>query len=141
MIAFGDPCSLRRAPRDGLDAVEWAARQPWSNGTVADHPGLTRRPADIVEFDQLGAALAGHDALMVAFAPADNGYPGYFPLVEAASRIKRSFKLVIPDAQFLKSAAPPASGRRTATRCSRNPTGSTVSSMRPSRRIGSGSSG
>lgn len=68
---------------------------------IEDHPLLTRKAADIFKFDQLGAALSGHDALVVAFAPKDNGYVGYMQLVEAAWRIKRAFKQVIPDAYFL----------------------------------------
>jgi len=79
-------------------AVTAIARNPDS---VPDHPLLTRRPTDIFNFDQLTPALAGHDAIVVAFAPKDNSYPGYMQLVEAAWRIKRSFKAVIPDAYFL----------------------------------------
>lgn len=65
------------------------------------HPGLSYRAADLFDFDQLRAALKGHDALVVAYAPKDNGYEGYMLLVEAAWRIKRVFKEVIPDAYFL----------------------------------------
>ena len=62
---------------------------------------LTLMAADIFDFGRLNAALAGHDTLVVAFAPKSNDYRGYFQLVEAAWRIKRSFKQVIPDAYFL----------------------------------------
>lgn len=65
------------------------------------HPNLTYRPTDIFKFDQLEAALPGHDALVVAFAPKDNAHVGYFELVEAAWRIKRAFKKTIPEAYFL----------------------------------------
>lgn len=74
------------------------ARNP---DTLDDHPLLTRKAADIFKFDQLGPALSGHDSLVVAFAPQDNAYIGYMQLVEAAWRIKRAFKQVIPDAYFL----------------------------------------
>jgi len=74
------------------------ARRPES---LATHANLRAHAADIFNFDQLTAALPGHDALVVAFAPKDNAYPGYFQLVEAAWRIKRAFKDVIPDAYFL----------------------------------------
>lgn len=79
-------------------AVTAIARNP---DGVPDHPLLTRRQADIFQFDQLRPALTGHDALVVAFAPKDNGHVGYMQLVEAAWRIKRVFKQVIPDAYFL----------------------------------------
>ncbi|MDP3342196.1 NAD(P)-dependent oxidoreductase [Frigidibacter sp.] len=79
-------------------AVTAIARNP---GSVPDHPGLTRAQADIFKFDQLREALAGHESLVVAFAPKDNSYPGYMQLVEAAWRIKRAFKEVIPEAYFL----------------------------------------
>jgi putative NADH-flavin reductase len=65
------------------------------------HPRLIARPADIFNFDQLRAALPGHDALVVAFAPKDNSYPAYMRLVEAAWRIKRVFKELLPDAYLM----------------------------------------
>jgi putative NADH-flavin reductase len=74
------------------------ARNP---GTLTGHTRLTARAADIFDFPQLQAALTGHDALVVAYAPKDNAYIGYKQLVEAAWRIKRAFKAVIPDAYFL----------------------------------------
>ncbi|EHJ59901.1 NAD(P)-dependent oxidoreductase [Novosphingobium pentaromativorans] len=74
------------------------ARNP---GSVPSHPRLTARATDIFDFPQLEAALAGHEALVVAYAPKDNAYIGYKLLVEAAWRIKRAFKATIPDAYFL----------------------------------------
>lgn len=74
------------------------ARNP---NSLQDRPGLEKRAADIFDFKQLRSALAGHEALVVAFAPKDNGYVGYKLLVEAAWRIKRTFKEVIPDAYFM----------------------------------------
>ena len=68
---------------------------------LESHAGLLKYPADIFDFTQLQSALRDHDALVVAFAPRDNGYLGYFQLVEAAWRIKRAVKAVIPDAYFL----------------------------------------
>lgn len=65
------------------------------------HPRLVKRAADIFDFTELHSALPRHDALVVAFAPRDNAYVGYFQLVEAAWRIKRAFKAVIPEAYFL----------------------------------------
>lgn len=65
------------------------------------NPRLVYQPTDIFDFDQLRTALAGHEALVVAYAPKDNGYVGYKQLIEAAWRIKRVFKEVIPDAYFL----------------------------------------
>lgn len=79
-------------------AVTAIARNP---DGVPDHRLLIRRPTDIFSFDQLNPALAGHDAIVVAFAPKDNSYPGYMQLVEAAWRIKRAFKEMIPEAYFL----------------------------------------
>ena len=70
-------------------------------GNLAEHPRLTGASVDIFDFPQLQAALPGHDALLVAYAPKDNAYIGYKQLVEAAWRIKRAFKTVIPDAYFL----------------------------------------
>ena len=78
--------------------VTAVARNP---GKIEAHPNLALRPTDIFDFPQLEAALAGHEAIVVAFAPKDNAHLGYFQLVEAAWRIKRAFKKVIPDAYFL----------------------------------------
>lgn len=79
-------------------AVSAIARNP---AKLDMHPNLTLCPTDIFNFPQLEAAIAGHEALVVAFAPKDNAFPGYFQLVEAAWRIKRAFKKVIPEAYFL----------------------------------------
>jgi uncharacterized protein len=79
-------------------AVTAIARNP---DGVAEHRLLSRRQADIFKFDALREAISGHDALVVAFAPKDNGYLGYMQLVEAAWRIKRAFKEAMPDAYFL----------------------------------------
>ena len=68
---------------------------------IEAHPKLVSRPTDIFDFKQLRAALHGHDALVVAFAPKDNGYVGYKQLIEAAWRIKRVFKEIMPDGYFL----------------------------------------
>ncbi|TMV91795.1 hypothetical protein FGG78_09170 [Thioclava sp. BHET1] len=69
--------------------------------SLEDHPRLERKPTDIFKFDQLKEAIRGQDAVVVAFAPKDNAYLGYFQLVEAAWRIKRAFKEVNPDAYLL----------------------------------------
>ncbi len=79
-------------------ALTAIARDP---SKLDPHANLALRPADIFDFAQLEAALAGHDALVVAFAPKDNAHVGYFQLVEAAWRIKRAFKKVLPEAYFL----------------------------------------
>lgn len=79
-------------------AVTAIARDP---SKLAPHANLTPCAADIFKFEQLEPAIAEHDALVVAFAPKDNAYIGYFQLVEAAWRIKRAFKKMIPDAYFL----------------------------------------
>ncbi len=79
-------------------AVTAIARNPEG---IADHPLLTRKKADLFRFPELREAIAGHDTLVVAFAPKDNSYLGYTQLVEAAWRIKRAFKETIPDAYFL----------------------------------------
>lgn len=69
---------------------------------VSDRPRLARVAANIFDFGQLGGAIVGHDALVCAFAPpGGNGPEAYKGLVEAAWRIKRAFKQVIPDAYLL----------------------------------------
>ena len=79
-------------------AVTAIARNPH---TLQARANLAYCPTDVFNFPQLEAALAGHDALVVAFAPKDNAYVGYFQLVEAAWRIRRAFKAIIPSAYFL----------------------------------------
>jgi putative NADH-flavin reductase len=79
-------------------AVTAIARNP---AAAATHANVTPHQADIFNFPQLEKAIAGHETLVVAFAPKDNEYVGYFQLVEAAWRIKRAFKKMIPDAYYL----------------------------------------
>ena len=60
----------RNEGRDGFDTIEWAAAQPWSDGSVGtfglSYPGAVQWLAAVESPPHLKAMVAGHDVLHAA---------------------------------------------------------------------------
>ena len=78
--SHGEPYPLITEGRDGYDTIEWAARQPWSNGKVAT------TGASYLAMDQYAAAIERPPHLLAMYAAVgganyyqDSGYRGGIP--------------------------------------------------------------
>lgn len=60
--------------------------------SLAERPRLTRAAADVMKLDQIAAAIANHDVVVMAYSPgASIGPAVYKSMVEAGWKLKRAF--------------------------------------------------